>query len=202
MTFSSESLDEAGVLAILVKHARASFIRRAAEKSIEEAKAQIKEQDKATAACEATLRLFGYDLNEGATWDLLMEKHRDRVFEVLQSEASTAKLLQAEDEDRPKDSDVPPALPAKRQMPTIQEILLERLQEAGDKGSKAAPLRDYIQQTYSIEIHEKTVGMTLYRLLRKGLVRREGHVWFFVPQTIADTKKPGDPPPGLLELLK
>lgn len=202
MTFTTDSLDEAGVLAILVKHARASFIRRGAEKVIEEAKAQIKEQDKTVATCEATLRLFGHNLNSDESWDQLMEKYRERVFEVLKAEGPILKLLTSLDEDGAEKTDEAPAMPAKRQMPTIHEILLERLQEAGEAGSKAAPLRQYIQDTYSIEIHEKTVGMTLYRLLKKGLVRRDGHVWFFVPQETADTKKPGELPPGLLKLLE
>ena len=50
--------------------------------------------------------------------------------------------------------------------------------------------------TYRGEIHEKTVGMTLYRLLQDKLVRREGHTWFLVPQPIAETKNPGGETPG------
>src|SRR4051812_14037921 len=48
-----------------------------------------------------------------------------------------------------------------------------------------------------IYIHEKTVGMTLYRLLREGVIRREGRDWFFVPEDQRDTADPeGEESPG------
>ncbi|AUC93945.1 hypothetical protein CWS35_06295 [Bradyrhizobium sp. SK17] len=202
MTFTTDSLDDAGVLAIMVKHARAYFRRHAAEKVIEQAKAEIKEESRIIATCEASLRIFGCDIETDEAWTALMEKYRERVFEVLKLEGFVPRTATLEQAEGSTEGEAGHGLPPKPQMPTIQEILLERLQEAAADGSKAAPLRDYIQQTYNIEIHEKTVGMTLYRLLKKGLVRRLGHVWFFVPQIPADTKKPGDPPPGLLDLLK
>jgi hypothetical protein len=47
-----------------------------------------------------------------------------------------------------------------------------------------------IERTFGEPLHSKTVGMTLYRLSKDGLVRREGHNWFFVPQAAA-TENPG-----------
>jgi hypothetical protein len=82
--------------------------------------------------------------------------------------------------------------------PSVREIALERLELASEEGLKAADLREFIETTYAGEIHEKTVGMTLYRLLKDGLVRREGHKWFFVPQN-AERKNPGAGTPGLVE---
>lgn len=66
---------------------------------------------------------------------------------------------------------------------------------AGADGSRAAVLRDYIEAKFGIVTHEKTVGMTLYRLLKEGLVRRDGHIWFFGAAK-AETKNPGESPPG------
>jgi len=63
-------------------------------------------------------------------------------------------------------------------MPRIAEIVLSRLKDAGEKGSKAAPIEAYVKDTYGRTLHEKTIGMTLYRLQREGKVRREGHTWF------------------------
>jgi hypothetical protein len=83
--------------------------------------------------------------------------------------------------------------------PRISDIVLDRLREAGASGSKAAPIQEYIEQTYATKIHEKTVGMTLYRLSKDGLVRRDGHTWFFVPPS-AETKNPGVGAPGLEEV--
>jgi hypothetical protein len=94
-----------------------------------------------------------------------------------------------------------PAIPMKKPRPSIREIILDRLRVAGDKGSKAAPIRDYIEHTYGEVVHEKTVGMTLYRLQNLKLVRRDGHTWFFAPQTIAETKNPGAGTPGSFDDL-
>ena len=63
-------------------------------------------------------------------------------------------------------------------MPRIADIVLERLKIAGESGSKAAPIRMYILDTYDVDIHDKTVSMTLNRLQIEGNVRREGHVWY------------------------
>lgn len=86
-------------------------------------------------------------------------------------------------------------------MPRIKDIILEYLQMAHDLelgGVKAAEIRAHIENKYATTIHEKTVGMTLYRLLKDGKVRRQGHTWFFVPQT-EETKNPGVEAPGLFE---
>lgn len=46
---------------------------------------------------------------------------------------------------------------------------------------RAAALREKLEMA-GIKTHEKTVGMTLYRLLREGKLRREGWDWFFIPE--------------------
>jgi hypothetical protein len=84
----------------------------------------------------------------------------------------------------------PPPTPS--EMPRISDIILERLREAGEKGQKAANIRQFISKTYSTEIHEKTVGMTLYRLLKRKDVRRNGHTWFIAPKAM----NPGAATPG------
>jgi hypothetical protein len=81
--------------------------------------------------------------------------------------------------------------------PALREILLEQLKLAGSEGSKAALLRDYFQRSYGAVIHEKTVGMTLYRLLKDGLVHRDGHTWFFGPASV-ESENPGGETPGFV----
>jgi hypothetical protein len=86
-------------------------------------------------------------------------------------------------------------------MPKVKDIVLDRLKAAGESGTKAAPIREYIVQTYGQEIHVKTVGMTLYRLLKEGVAHRKGIIWFFGPPP-AETKNPGGETPGLSDLLE
>lgn len=216
MAKDADSVLNAGVVALLVKHAAAYYRQRGAQAYLERAKAVIKEQEKVQRDAVNALRLFGIDADDGETWDRLVREHNDEIWALLQDEKAklipfdfdTSKVFekdiaraeQAQQASVGDQSEVPAAESLPRpQIPKIQDILLQRLQEAGETGSKAAPLRQYIEDTYTIEIHEKTVGMTLYRLLRKGLVRREGHIWFFVPQEDAETKNPGVRAPGLFE---
>ena len=62
------------------------------------------------------------------------------------------------------------------------QIVLERLEEAGPKGSKAAAIRDYAKDNLQCDFSIKAVGMTLNRLTKEGRARRAGQVWFRVQQ--------------------
>lgn len=81
-------------------------------------------------------------------------------------------------------------------MPRVSDIVLDRLKKASEKGSKAAPIQTYIESTYGKKIHDKTVGMTLYRLQKEGLVRRDGHTWFITEKGM----NPGAVTPGPINL--
>ncbi|MBS0258815.1 MAG: hypothetical protein JSR13_13985 [Proteobacteria bacterium] len=61
----------------------------------------------------------------------------------------------------------------------IRELVLQFLGEAGADGAKATQLRQRIEGV-GIDMHEKTVGMTLYRLKEAGQVKREGRTWFLL----------------------
>jgi hypothetical protein len=78
---------------------------------------------------------------------------------------------------------------------TVREVILERLEVAGKSGSKASAIREFYERTFGRPIHEKTIGMTLYRLQLDGLVRHEGHTWFLAPPK-AETGNPGGETPG------
>jgi hypothetical protein len=87
-------------------------------------------------------------------------------------------------------------------MPRIRDIVLERLKAAEKNGTRAAPIREYIRTTYGKDIHEKTVGMTLYRLANEKLAHRIGITWFYGP-AVPESQNPGAGAPGSQEdLLK
>jgi hypothetical protein len=81
-------------------------------------------------------------------------------------------------------------------MPRVSDIVLDRLKKAGAKGSKASPIQSYIESTYGKKIHDKTVGMTLYRLAKDEMVRRDGHTWFITEKGM----NPGAVTPGKINL--
>ncbi len=82
---------------------------------------------------------------------------------------------------------------------SIRELVLDRLKIAGSGGSDAATIRSALPQG----LHEKTVGMTLYRLSKSGMARREGRTWFYVePGTPATTKLSSEDAEVELELME
>lgn len=85
--------------------------------------------------------------------------------------------------------------------PRIKDRVLEHLKAVSPRGAKAADIRRRLKDAYGIDTHDKTVGMTLYRLSREGIVGRDGHIWFFHPPK-AEGKNPGGDTPGLEDLLK
>ena len=70
--------------------------------------------------------------------------------------------------------------------------MLDQLRFAGPTGSKAAPIRAYAKEVHQRDFHVKAVGMTLYRLAKEGLARREGHVWFPLGQGYEKVDDLGD----------
>ena len=74
--------------------------------------------------------------------------------------------------------------------PTLRKFVLDQLRLAGREGSKAAPIRILAKQVLERDFHAKAVGMTLRRLVKQGLARREGHVWFAVGQSF-ETREGG-----------
>lgn len=68
-----------------------------------------------------------------------------------------------------------------RKLP-VRAAILEYLHAAGARGVKASEAKKYLADAHGITVHDKTPGMTLYRLLKDGLARREGRTWFAVAQ--------------------
>jgi hypothetical protein len=68
---------------------------------------------------------------------------------------------------------------------TVAEIAVGLLKGAGESGLKSSAIRDHIESAHKRSLHEKTVGMTLYRLAQDKVVSRLGHTWFFGPSVPA-----------------
>lgn len=82
--------------------------------------------------------------------------------------------------------------------PSVREIAIEQLKRAGEAGSRASTVRQVAESILKKKLHEKTVGMTLYRLSKDGIARRQGQIWFFVPPKV-EAKNPGGSAPGSVE---
>jgi hypothetical protein len=75
---------------------------------------------------------------------------------------------------------------------SIRDLTLAELISAGTSGTTATAIRKQIERGRATQLHFKTVGMTLYRLSKEGLARREGRTWFIIPKMV----NPGAATPG------
>jgi hypothetical protein len=82
---------------------------------------------------------------------------------------------------------------------SIREAVMAELTRAGPRGIKAAAIRAVIEKKFGRELHYKTIGMTLYRLSEKGLVRRERLIWYYVPQGTKENPGGGTPGQGAIK---
>jgi len=155
-----------------------------AEAQINQLKAH--QQSLATQAtdCFAASRVFGFDLND----------EFQKVFDAQLARPELAKI------DR--DEAVPIAPPplketaaSKSKGTSIKNLILELAESAYPNAVKASGLRKQLEQR-GIMVHEKTVGMSLYRWARQGRVRRQGWEWFFVPELERATSHQGQESPG------
>ena len=154
---------------------------------------------------EAQRRVRGYEIRLRASET---DEERNRTLEFLsRHRARLADLMtKKEAEERSAKDQVPVVQPVDpgevvgTKAPRVREVTLDRLQASGERGQRAADIRKFIEQAYPIKLHEKTVGMTLYRLSQENLVHRKGQVWFYGPQAeqtlSAEPEDPGAAAPG------
>jgi hypothetical protein len=78
---------------------------------------------------------------------------------------------------------------------TVKDHVANAAQQAYPNPIRASALRRQLEAT-GIGVHEKTIGMTLYRLSRAGMLRRDGWDWFWVPENERPRaeENPGDDP--------
>ena len=124
--------------------------------------------------CYTMARLFGFDL------DLEYKAHLDKQTQLNLPSRSAA-----------------PALPPIEAKPkTIRERVLDAARRAYPNAVRAADIRKQLEAE-GIQTHVKTIGMTLFRLSKEGLVTRDGWDWYFVPELPAQEQESPGSQPGL-----
>jgi hypothetical protein len=200
-----DEITRASMIAIIARWQLAHFSQEIQKAIRDEAQNRMAEFGKVIMECKNTAKSLGFNRDDDEAWKAAIAEFVPAAQE-LYTKAKPPELpdwdwaikdkLLARPEPVKEASQAAPPPPPRYARPSIRQIVLDRLEQAGGVGAKAIEIRKYIEATYSEEIHEKTVGMTLYRLLQDELVRRQGHTWFFVPQTNAETKNPGGETPG------
>ncbi len=183
------SRDREAVIALLVRHAKAWWEQKHKTELKEKIEKEISGLSQQITDCEAGFRAFGLNAHDQGVWAAMRDAFEDEVTRAMapdeigeQAGSSLTQLLLGAH-----------GKPSAR----VQDLVLERLKDEFPLGSKAAPIRDFVENKLGRSIHSKTVGMTLYRLLNKRLVSRQGHTWFFVPPS-AETKNPAGDTAGLV----
>jgi hypothetical protein len=137
-----------------------------------------------------------------AVQDSASESMEDTGATTTSGEASAQEFdgTASQKEERDAGVNASASTTAEGDAPRVKDVVLERLQLSFPNGLRASDLRQYYDTAFLTTLHEKTIGMTLYRLSKDELVRREGRLWFYVPPK-GETKNPGGGTPGLVELV-
>lgn len=166
--------------------------------------ARDREIDRELADCQAAGRVFGVDVEIPRDAVVMDGTQRGTVILSRAAYEKATGIIAATNAliGQTAPTAAEKAVTTKAEMPRVSDIVLDQLRKAGTAGSKAAPIQKYIESTYGTTIHDKTVGMTLYRLSQEDppKVRRQGHTWFFVPE--AETKNPGVGAPGQKDIFE
>jgi hypothetical protein len=179
------------IVTVVAEFYRASIHQHAAMERRAMAEAEISTAHAKMNACFQALKdVFEIDIHGDGVWTSLVEELWPEVTRRMGIPPATEEGPAVE--PGAAKIPIPPA-----EMPKIWKVVRNYLKEAGERGAKASEIRAFIQEKYARTVHEKTVGMTLYRLskLKSPPVRREGHTWFFVPPP-AETENPGGEAPG------
>ena len=188
-----EDSDKAALLALLTRYI-VFWNARDADMKLE---AEVKERLVAHAQnhknFQAAFSIFGYTTDKGSWERLKNEAGAEAYTKAIRAGEALSKVqaIKSASEPHKSEENVETNLVPTHgsETPTVREGVLARLKAIHPKGSKAGELRTFMEETYAMELHEKTVGMTLYRLSQDQKVRRDGRTWFFVPP-VADTKNP------------
>jgi hypothetical protein len=188
-----DEYDTAAVVAILIRTNRLERSITADEGLVAEATARIAENRLAKAKGISALAVFGFEDNK-KIWIRVRRSIGNEAYERglrIAKGVEPPHPSQTVNEDRrdvetlsaDQGGTVPGASPPST--PTIGDAILNYLRSLDRAGANVGQIKKYLVSAYGIETHEKTPGMTLYRLLKQKKVRRVGRMWFYatpVPQ--------------------
>jgi hypothetical protein len=182
------STDRAAIVAILVKWTRAWQAHAHHQEQANSHQILAQREMEVLSRCSAALALFGYDTNNPDHWKAINSEFASEWRTALDQPnlggITGEPSIQAKTAPAESVEQVASAPP----MPRIKDIVLQQVEMAGDQGARATDIRQFIEKTYLTRIHEKTVGMTLFRLSKQGLVTRDGRTWFAAKSV--ETKNP------------
>jgi hypothetical protein len=187
-----DALDEyetAGVVSILIKTIAADDRIAALTKQIAELNASVAAERLSRAKGVNALSIYGFDPLHAKIWTAVREVIGDEKYDGAVAIARVRSKFPILIPKPPiKDAEKTEASPqiaavskeSSATTPTISDAILAFLKDCGAAGAKVSEVKGHLSKAYGLETHEKTPGMTLYRLLKDGKARRDGRIWFYV----------------------
>lgn len=212
----TDTTDIPAIIALLTRASKAFASRERAQADLESAQKSLDEANQQIANATAAFALFDLQVGHADHWNKIRQivgeaayadairKGKDMAFGGRLPPLPAAEIQEEEEEEETEEHDDSSVMlfeEATADRPSIRELTLNQLRAAGAVGTKARAIRQFIENTYKVRLHYKTVGMTLYRLSQDGLARREGQTWFIVPGK-SETMNPGAVTPGLQSMLE
>lgn len=209
---SLDSLDRGALLSLVSLVVKWGTVAANLRREIEALEIAEKEARDKWVKARETFALYGFEEAGDAAWERIREmvgpemwhgaiekgtlqaalvpRERPTLLPYNVASATDAATSRPDEKGKPT-----PPLTSTPGTPLVKDVILTQLRTAFPKGLKAAEIRGVIENIYERHLHEKTVGMTLYRLLKEGLVSRTGRNWFFVPPS-EEQENPGVDTPG------
>jgi hypothetical protein len=188
--------ERAAVRTILMRVIRSQEDTARRQEAIKEHQAKISENNMVNIKAINALTFFGFQAPTGVNVWLIVGDALGAVGynqAVDEAKGIIPKLLQrmgVDGEAKPQSVTIEATVVNKPPV-QIRTAILDYMRSVGAKGAKAAQVRQHLLDTYGLKVHEKTPGMTLYRLGKDGLVKRKGRTWFAV-----EGKKENEAPSG------
>lgn len=185
--------DIAAVVGLLIRLMRTDYANQRDREKIEELQAAVAKRSGLRPKYVAAVGAFGFDTAASGVWDNVRAAIGHEAYSRAWVIATTSSLIKAGEapqegnsegaqiKDHSSDgSGDEPRNEAAHVSPKISEAILAYLRSIQSRGAHVGEIKRHLFDTYGIETHEKTPGMTLYRLSKEGVVRRDGRLWFAV----------------------
>jgi hypothetical protein len=210
--------DTAAVTALLIKAVRLQDGLVRDQKLLEEIKQRVDVSRERIGKIRGALAIFGFDTSGDAkTWEQLKNTIGSDAYRaaVAAARGQHGSVDRTYEQKQPPQEDgnggsgetcpqnlesgsSPDGSHAEKSVPKISDAILEYLQMRGREGARVSDIKEHLRKTYGVEMHEKTPGMTLFRLQKQDRVFRDGRTWFFVTPE-GEAENPGAGAPGLFE---
>jgi hypothetical protein len=182
--------DRAAVFAMIVQLVRIDVGNSNDRTMIAELQAAVDRRSASREKYVTAIDAFGFEVDTAGVWDRVKIALGEEMFFRAYSTAFPDEFK--DDGKRSQSAETQPAAPMLRSTPEysyggaprtegpspkISDAILTYLRSISGRGAHVVQIKKYLREALGIETHEKTPGMTLYRLSKNGLVRREGRLW-------------------------